>query len=389
MRVLHITPHLGGGIGKALAVISRELPKDVEQTFVLLEKPIDQRCVGMLRSNGNTVVVAESLDHIAKLAGEADIVQFEFINHPRLLECIARTEWPLMRCLFWAHISGLFKPIIQPKLMEAAQFVFTSKASLPLGTYPVINSGFGFGSAVRPRIKRLWPQITYLGTVNFIKMHPCFFDIVDNISHVGPVSVYGHIEKMAKFRAENMRHPQRVKLLGETLHPADALSKADIFLYPLQPKHYGTGENALIEAMSIGLVPVVMNNSAEAQIVTHNKNGLVANSTDECIEHIDSLMASPTLRERLSKNAIEYVKETKSPKESANHFVNLWQCMMDSSVWRYDFKSAIGDTPLKWFLATQELRGSIEAQEFKGISKGSLAHFKKVFAGDASFDGIG
>ena len=36
MKVLHVTPHLGGGVGKAHAAISAVLPDVVEQTFVLL-----------------------------------------------------------------------------------------------------------------------------------------------------------------------------------------------------------------------------------------------------------------------------------------------------------------------------------------------------------------
>jgi len=49
-----------------------------------------------------------------------------------------------------------------------------------------------------------------------------------------------------------MRHPERIEFCGETAEPAAALSDADIFFYPLQPDHYGTAENALIEAMSLG-----------------------------------------------------------------------------------------------------------------------------------------
>ena len=49
-----------------------------------------------------------------------------------------------------------------------------------------------------------------------------------------------------------MRHPERISFAAQTAEPAAALSEADIFFYPLQPDHYGTAENALIEAMSLG-----------------------------------------------------------------------------------------------------------------------------------------
>jgi len=47
----------------------------------------------------------------------------------------------------------------------------------------------------------------------------------------------------------------------------------------------------------------------------------------------------------------------------------------------------LGDDPAAWYLATQCLPGaSWQAPEFREKpTKGSLAHFESVFAGDASF----
>jgi len=131
MKVLHVTPHLGGGVGKAHAAISAVLPGVVEQTFILLEAPRDRRFIDRIEATGACITLAESLDHVASLARQADIVQFEFWNHPRMFECLARTEFPPIRSVFWSHISGLSRPLIQPALMEeASRFVFTTGASL-------------------------------------------------------------------------------------------------------------------------------------------------------------------------------------------------------------------------------------------------------------------
>ena len=170
MKILHVTPHLGGGVGKAHAAISAALPKEaVEQTFLLLEDPRDRRYAEMIEAGGARVVIADGLDHVARLAGMADIVQFEFWNHPRLFECLAHTAFPAMRSVFWSHISGLSKPLIQPGLMEeAGRFVFTTEASRSIPSIAllpetarkkisVINSGFGFpdGSRrVRPKNRK-------------------------------------------------------------------------------------------------------------------------------------------------------------------------------------------------------------------------------------------
>src|SRR5438067_8905963 len=140
--------------------MSATLTDIVEQTFVLLEAPRDGRFIAKIEATGAHVIVAGTLENVASMAGEADIVQFEFWNHPRMFECLARTEFPPIRSVFWSHISGLFQPVIQPVLIEeAARFVFTTEASLSIASVvalgerarkkiAVINSGFGFANGL-------------------------------------------------------------------------------------------------------------------------------------------------------------------------------------------------------------------------------------------------
>ena len=289
MRVLHVTPHLGGGVGKAHAALRGVLPDEVEQTFVLLEQPRDRRYLEQIEAAGGRVVVAGGLEDVARRAGEADIVQFEFWNHPRMFECLACCPFPAMRSVFWAHISGLGRPLIPPGLMEeAGRFVFTTPASLEgaavarlaeTARLAVINSGFGFADPPRRTDRRgETPTIAYLGTVDFVKMHPGFFDAIDRLAGDIGVSVWGACDPSGQVAAaaRAMRRPERINFRGETANAVTALADADIFFYPLQPDHYGTAENALIEAMSLGLVPVVMNNPAERAIVRDGETGFIA-----------------------------------------------------------------------------------------------------------------
>ena len=296
MRILHVTPHLGGGVGKAHAALSAVLPEIVQQTFVLLETPRDRRYVDMVEAAGARVLTAANLAHVASLARESDIVQFEFWNHPRMFECLAWAEFPAMRSVFWSHISGIARPLIQPALMaEAARFVFTTEASLASASVAalrrkmhkkvsVINSGFGFPNAP-PRIARgRVPGISYLGTVDFVKMHPGFFDAIDALGDDSVrVAVWGEVDPQGAVaaRAKAMRYPNRVEFMGPTSDPEAALANADIFFYPLQREHHGTAENALVEAMSLGLAPLVLDNPAEKAIVRDGQTGFIASSIEE------------------------------------------------------------------------------------------------------------
>ncbi len=405
MKILHVTPHLGGGVGKAHAAISAALPKEaVEQTFLLLEEPRDPRYAEAIEAGGARVIIADGLDHVARLASVADIVQFEFWNHPRLFECLARCAFPAMRSVIWSHISGLAKPLIQPGLMEeAGRFVFTTEASRAIPSialileaapkkFAVINSGFGFPDPVRRApAKGRKPVIAYLGTVDFVKMHPGFFDAIDGL--VGGdyrVLIWGAVDPSGPVaaRARAMRHPERIEFCGETADPAVALSEADIFFYPLQPDHYGTAENALVEAMSLGLTPIVLNNPAEMAIVHDSKTGFIARSIEECTSLLQMLLLLPDLRQRISKNAIRHVAETRTPAQSALDFMILWLGLLSEPERHCDFRAAIGESPADWFLATQGLPGatwkSVSGKSAQYPVKGTLAHFESVFAGDVS-----
>jgi glycosyltransferase involved in cell wall biosynthesis len=330
MRILHIAAHLGGGIGKAHAAIACELPRDVEQTFLLLEPPIDRRHAHVIARCGGRVIVERDPAQIRALALQADIVQLEYWGHPLLNEYAQLSLAPGVKTVCWSHVSGLFTPIL-PAFLAVDRFVFTSDISLPVvppaarNKTTVINSGFGF-AGVRPDAKppRRKPAIAYLGTVDFKKMHHQIFDAVDVFDDdMPPVSLWGHINPEVAARAAVMRHPERIELRGHTLDPASALAETDIFFYPLRSDHYGTAENALVEAMSMGLVPVVLDNPAETKIVAHGKSGFVARTMDECVSYLRRLVRTPSLREQMAATAARAV-QTKSPASSANAFVALW-----------------------------------------------------------------
>ncbi len=404
MKILHVTPHLGGGVGKAHAALSAALPDIVEQTFVLLEEPRDRRHIELIEATGARIVVAGDLCEVASLARGADIVQFEYWNHPRLLECLACTEFPAVRSVFWSHISGLSKPLIQPSLIEeAARFVFTTAASLSIPSVAaqreaarmkiaVINSGFGFAAAAPRSTRGRKPGIAYLGTVDFVKMHPGFFDAIDALSGCDiRVAVWGAVDPAGAVaaRAQAMRHPERVVFMGETADPAAALACSDIFFYPLQPDHYGTAENALVEAMSLGLTPLVLNNPPEMAIVRDGETGFVAGSINECVSFLEMLPLLPDVCERISRNAIRDVAETRNPTRSAQDFMIIWLGMLSDPKRRCDLRGAIGESPAEWFLSTQRLPGAPWAlplpERAARPSKGTLAHFESAFAGDELF----
>jgi glycosyltransferase involved in cell wall biosynthesis len=329
MKILHLAVHLGGGIGKAHAALAPHLPANIRQRFVLLQEPIDNRHVDTIMRHGGEIVTGADTPMIRRLIAAADVVQFEYWGHPALDELIAQIGIP-QRSVCWTHISGIGKPSLPTALLNAVdRIALTSPISRPwltphlLRKTSIINSGFGFDNAPQ-HIHREKPTIAYLGTVDFKKLHREIFDVIDALDDdMAPASLWGHISPEVATCAAAMHHPERIKLRGHTLDPVSALAEADIFFYPLRRDHYGTAENALVEAMSMGLVPVVLDNPAEMKIVAHRKSGLIAHTIDECVSCLRRLVQAPSLREEMGAIAAQEA-QIKSPARSANAFVELW-----------------------------------------------------------------
>jgi glycosyltransferase involved in cell wall biosynthesis len=387
MNILHVTPHLGGGVGKAHAAIRAHDPDASSHCYALLETARDRRYAEAVQATGASIVEMPDENDLGALIDKADIVQIEFWNHPRLYEFLARTNLPAMRTLFWCHISGLSPPLIPAGLAaQAGAFVYTSACSIrdtERGNIHVIGSGFGLDAPV-PRRKRAGKIIGgYLGTVDFSKMHPDFFAIVDVIDQDGfEILVFGDFDPagppVQAWRA--MRHPERVKFMGHAANPADAFGELDFFFYPLAHNHFGTAENALVEAMSAGLACLVMDNPAERAIVTRQETGLLAHSVADCAGKLEKLIVDATLRNRLGSNAARRAAEYYQPHNAVAAFAGLYGALLGQSKTPINFASLRGTGPLDWYL------GSFPEGSQSGASdrpsKGSLAHFLSCFPDD-------
>jgi glycosyltransferase involved in cell wall biosynthesis len=404
MKILHITPHLGGGVGKAHSSLVEADAPFIKRHYVLLEEPRDRRYADSMKRSGATLTIAPDFRTIAALAAAADIVQVEWWNHPRIYHCLCETVWPAMRSVFWCHISGLSAPFIPTGLLTVAdRFLFTSACSLAAPnisglspqaseTLGVINSGFGISARRKYSTENRRPgSVSYLGTVDFSKMSRELFDVIDEAGDdADPVSVWGDVDPSGEVMhaVGRMTHPGRVRFMGHTDDPAAVFAETQIFLYLLQRDHFGTAENALVEAMSCGCAPLVFANPAEAAIVKNGETGFVVDDARAAARRLQWMLRNPVETRRMGRNAAEDIAATRMPVYSAAAFARVYGALLAGSKRPHDFGDILGRTAAEWFLGTQSRDGTLaqmaQLMSSGRAAKGSIDHFFACYPQDES-----
>lgn len=153
----------------------------------------------------------------------------------------------------------------------------------------------------------------YIGTVDFAKMHPDFLEMSDKAKIPGVKFVVVGSPNEKQIKDEAVRRNIGDKFLFTGFIPEeekwDYLSSFDVFGYPLIPNHYGTCDQALQEAMMLGVVPVVWSNPMEKYMVKDGVTGIVVGNKEEYATALESLYCDSRLKTALSKNARAYALE--------------------------------------------------------------------------------
>ena len=79
-KILHITPHLGGGVGKAVSTLINN-DKEYCHDVICLEKPINYKFYHIIKKK-NKIIITKNISIIKNFLKKSDIVQVEFWNHP-------------------------------------------------------------------------------------------------------------------------------------------------------------------------------------------------------------------------------------------------------------------------------------------------------------------
>jgi len=373
IRVLHITAHLGGGIGKVLSRLVEESARSqdgVRHTIATLEALEKSQFADHIQAHGGNLYISPTMDELNGLAACADIVQLEWWHHPAMAAWICSGNLPPMRLIVWSHVSGLHPPQILPNFVRAPhRFLFTSPCSLEhpalsqlehdakQRTATVFSSG-GFDDLPKPpRHSENKPlRIGYVGTLNFAKLHPQLMDYLAAVDLPGfQLSMIGDPttgnELWAQAQARGMA--DRLELRGYCTNIAENLAGFDVFAYLLNPLHYGTTENALLEAMAMGVVPIALDNPAERQLIRNGETGLLIDSPKSFADALSFLTNHPDQRQRLAMNAATEIRHRFSVTNTCNTLNLHFAAVIGEEKRSFDFRSIFGNRPADWFRSCQ------------------------------------
>lgn len=320
-KILHITPHLGGGVGTVL-LNWLTFDKEFKHSIITLDYANEE---AIKKCNEINIELYSEInkEKIFDLITKNDIVIMHFWNHPLLYNFIINNTLPECRLIIWSHISGLIAPnIITEKILAYPDvFIYTTPISRELKENKVILSTGGIDKLKNIElIPHNGFTVGYIGTVDYAKMHPKYVETLSKTTADKFIILGGNQEKEISKNADKRFH-----FLGKVSDIIPYLQKMDILGYLLNPKHFGTAEQVIQEAMAVGVVPVVLNNKCEKSLVIHNETGLIANNLEEYIEYINKLKNNKNLLEKLKLNGKNYAKNN----FSLNKLNKIWHETFD------------------------------------------------------------
>ena len=402
MKIVHILPHLGGGVGTALESLIKYDDSYVKRTIILLEKPIEKKNIYKLKSKNVNFLNFDIQNLPKKLIEAFDIIHIDWWSHPLQFLLLKKLSNIKSRFLFWIHISGISNPLIPQKLYQLGiPVIFSSDCSIDSKTekilkyygcdYTTIKSNGDLSYIKKKSPKENQFKLAYIGSQNFSKLHPHILKTIAQLpDEYKPISFFGNTLLKNEVKKLRLQNDIIFKGFKENLH--EYYDDIDILIYLLNPLHYGTSENSLLEAMSAGIIPIVLNNKCEKIIVKNNYSGIVIREISELKHALDKLINSYALRVKLSKNCSNYVKLNFDIKTTSLKFKNIYSSLIKKNKFKKNFNLYFSEKSSDWFKSVNTFENDNYNYSkkdlfflkffFKEKTKSNITHFETYFPHD-------
>ena len=344
MKLLHIIPRfIGGGPERhllALAEAWRTAGLQTRQRILVLDPPASAPLLIKARRLGIELLIAPELPAIRNAIAEADIVEVEFWNHPRLHDLL-RQELPPARWIIRSAVAGTTAPQVLTEGIGTVADVIILSTDASLQT-PAVCEARARNCRIESipalaDMKRLEGltasphlgiRVGYLGLVETTKMHPHFAQLAACVTNLEvQIEIYGGGSWKAELQKqfEGLGMSDRVRFHGHVEDIRSAFGAMDIFGYPLAPETSATSDKTIQEAMWAGVPPVVLAGTGATLLVHHEHTGLVCEHEADYPLAIDRLAGDPILRQRLGMAAHAFAREKFDPVRNAARFHGIFE----------------------------------------------------------------
>ncbi|OGV49403.1 MAG: hypothetical protein A2X49_00570 [Lentisphaerae bacterium GWF2_52_8] len=364
-RILHITPHMGGGVGKVIAGLAARDPG--LHSVVLLEEPVNHQFIESSQAADTQIIVQPEEQILAEMMARAEMVILHWWHNPNMARLLAHFPSPEVRLVIWSHISNLTVPALNPEfILRANMLWFASPASFEAEVFSkvpqellrercavVYGSGLDASAAI-PRTLHEGFNIGYIGLLDFSKLHPDYLSFCKSVDLPGVRFIMagdGAVRELIEKQVHSALPGIPFEFPGYVKDVPALLSRLDVFGYPIMPQHTCATENAIFEAMAAQVPPVLLRQLTEKYVVKDGDTGILVSGPKEYGEAMRYLFEHPRERLEMGERARRHVLETYSLYKVGSMFESAVEKTMKTPKKRTEFRSFMGETPAEWFIS--------------------------------------
>lgn len=399
-KILHITCHLGGGVGKAIAGMVKGGP-EYQHTIILLDEPQELKYLRGLTGNNILILSQLSQREIHSEIESADVTIINWWGHPLMARFLTDFNSDInCRLIIWNHINGCVYPYLPYEFLNFFSHIFfTSRYSYENTLWSETEAQeirekssliYGIGDfhpgEIVPKddysVNAVF-NVGYVGTLNYGKLSSHYVAWCEEVAQMIPnihFLLVGNMSDEVRMDIEKSNIKDKFEVVGYVENIEEYYKKFDVFGYILNRDNYGTTENVILEAMSYGLPVIVADNEVEMHIVKHNSNGYVVNSGQDFANKLYDLYNNMQERERLGRNAREFVLKEYDSRSNCNKFYEVCETFMMENKKTYNFQGVLPSRPIDLFLYFAQDEGSVFKKYLAGdVTKRELSMCKKIF----------
>lgn len=274
IKVLHITTHLGGGLGTAIS--SYIANSSLSHTVLELEETINP----CLLSHNFDIITMSRREELSLLARNSDIILLHYYCHPLAAWALFELNTLLERkIVIWCHNNGIdFLRPLPDALSGMSDAVILSGCQ---------DNRFDDCDIIRPI-----PQVEVLekiaGKLQGKDNNKLLFRYIGSLSYD---KIYEYAENWFIYLSEKWNFQIVTFDIEHDFFKFDLLSGStersllyDCFfcaIYPLKSTHYGCGELGLQELLMLGYPVILRRNKIETEIVNNLEGVYFADSFTE------------------------------------------------------------------------------------------------------------